>query len=156
MKEIVLCTGDRVLVDDADFADLNRWKWKLHPQGYASRTVTGGGTVLMHRQITAARSGVDVDHINRNKLDNRRENLRLVDHSTNMHNRPKQANNTSGLKGVSWDASRSKWKAAIQVRGQQVYLGRFLTKEDAHTAYLAACRSLVGDIEAAAGEACVA
>lgn len=151
MKEIVLCTGALVLVDDDDFAVLSHWKWKLHPQGYACRTVTGGGTLLMHRQITAAPRGTDVDHINRNKLDNRRENLRVVGRSANMHNRPKQANNRSGLKGVCWDASRGKWKAAIKVRGRHLYLGRFPTREAAHAAYLTACRELVGEIEASAG-----
>jgi hypothetical protein len=91
MAEIVLKSGDVVLVDDDDFAWLSRWKWKLHKEGYACRTgwdkVRQAWTcVLMHRVIVQPADGLEVDHINRQRLDNRRGNLREVTHQENCAN----------------------------------------------------------------------
>ena len=94
MREIPLCDGAAALVDDEDFDWLNQWKWHLGAGGYASRREwnavekrTRG--VLMHRLILNAPPpiGYVVDHINRNRLDNRRANLRLSTFQENARNR---------------------------------------------------------------------
>lgn len=144
MKAIELTNGGVAIVDDADFAELARWKWTRQANGYAGRTASGGKTVLMHRHLLAEPCG-DVDHRDRDRLNNTRANLRVVTRSQNMHNRPKQANNTSGLKGVSWDESRGRWRATIQVDGRAFFLGRFATKREAADAYDDAASRLVGD-----------
>ena len=72
-----------------------------------------------------------IDHINRNSLDNRIANLRDVSQSENQHNRPEQANNTSGVKGVHWHKQKMRWQAAIRINGKLIHLGLFGTKEEA-------------------------
>jgi hypothetical protein len=66
-----------------------------------------------------------VDHINRNSLDNRIENLRLATFSQNGFNRPKQANNTSGIKNVSWHKRDKSWKVSIKVMKKEVFYKLF-------------------------------
>lgn len=78
---------------------------------------------------------LDIDHINGNKTDNRKDNLRLVSRSHNMLNshRPSAAS-TSGYPGVSWSKSKQKWKAYIKINYKQIHGGYFATKEEAITA----------------------
>lgn len=91
MAEIILSTGEPVVVDDADVAWLSGWKWKRHVGGYACRTGYDASrkkftTILMHRLLVDLSEGLEVDHINRNKLDNRRSNLRAVTRKENCAN----------------------------------------------------------------------
>jgi hypothetical protein len=79
--------------------------------------------VLMHRVITNAQTGMSVDHINGNKLDNRRANLRLCNSSENSRNRSLASINTSGYKGVTWHKQTQKWQAQIEVNGRNIHLG---------------------------------
>jgi hypothetical protein len=76
-----------------------------------------------------------VDHINRDKTDNRIENLRWCLQSQNMGNVCKRKNVTSQFKGVHWVAERQRWKAALTYRGKAHNLGRFINEEDAARAY---------------------
>jgi hypothetical protein len=76
----------------------------------------------------------DVDHINRDRYDNRFENLREASRSENLQNARRRDNNTSGYTGVSWSKSKKRWRAEIMVDGKRMYLGRFKTKEEAATA----------------------
>ncbi len=83
------------LVDDADFALVSAFRWKATPptfggKRYAIRNYREAGkykSITMHRLVMAAPPGMDVDHINHNPVDNRRENLRVVDRATNVLNR---------------------------------------------------------------------
>lgn len=143
MKSIMLSNGGLALVDDQDFELLNRWRWHRSQNGYAMRS-SYRGKVVMHRLIMSpAPSGLEVDHINRDKLDNRRSNLRWVTHSVNQRNNPAQANNTSGYRGVCWDRTRGKWRAATKHDGRHVLIGRYDTAEEASTAYEAYVREEV-------------
>ena len=133
-KEIRLSNGDKVKVDMDDYDYLMQWRWKLHPQGYAARTSSRCGkwiTILMHMLINNTPDGLETDHINNNKLDNRKCNLRSVTRSTNEHNNPEAIYNTSGVKGVCWDGSRQKWMSRINVNGKAYYVGRFNVFDEA-------------------------
>jgi hypothetical protein len=82
--------------------------------------------------------GVEIDHINGDKLDNRLSNLREASHGQNGQNTNLRQNNTSGVKGVTWDQSRDRWMATITTGGKLVHLGRFDTLAEAAGARRAA------------------
>jgi len=132
-KKIKLTQGKFALVDDADFDWLNQWKWYAQKQRntfYAVRNVRVGlkqKIVKMHRLILGLDfdDGRQGDHINMDTLDNRRANLRIAIHAQNQRNRGRNANNTSGYKGVYWNKQKKKWRAYIKVNGKQKYLGYF-------------------------------
>lgn len=137
-REIILKSGDKVKVDPDDYDYLSRWKWKKHPQGYASRTSWKDGkwvTVLMHRLVNNTPDNLETDHINRDKLDNRKSNLRAVDHSVNERNKGISRRNTSGYKGVCWDKNRNKWMAKTKHNGKFINIGRYTDIKDAVAAY---------------------
>lgn len=90
--------------------------------------------------MTGAFPPDDIDHINRDKADNRFANLRAVTCSENMHNAGNYKSNTSGYKGVSYVKCRKKWLAQIKLNNVGKNLGRFSTPEEASAAYLAAQR----------------
>src|SRR5260221_205877 len=100
-----------VIVDDEDYEYLNQWKWHLSSNGYAVRRPYIKGSektgqkhtvVWMHRVINNTPAGRDTDHINRDRLDNRRSNLRTATFSQNSMNKGLSKSNTSGIKGISW------------------------------------------------------
>ena len=74
---------------------------------------------------------LDIDHINRNKADNRISNLREVTNKQNMQNASKRSDNTSGHSGVSWHKDSGKWQAQIAFNYRVIYLGLFESVEDA-------------------------
>ena len=88
---------------------------------------------------------VSIDHINRDKTDNRIANLRLATLAENNLNAPIRSNNTSGFKGVSLHRATGKWMAMIAVGGRSTYLGLFASKQEAADAYAAAGRRLHGE-----------
>lgn len=144
MNQIALTQGQVAIVDDEDFDALNQFGWRAqwdpHTRGfYAVRSVPIGGgkraTVLMHRVITGAAKGTEVDHANQNTLDNRKANLRVCTASENARNRGKTARNTSGYKGVSFDKRTGKWDARIGLNGKRRHLGYFDTALEAAAAY---------------------
>ena len=88
----------------------------------------------MHRIIMEAETGQEVDHINGDKLDNRKDNLRFCTHQQNMVN----WNNKRGkskYRGVSWCKRDKKWKAQIQSHSKNRLIGRFREEEEAAKAY---------------------
>lgn len=148
MKTIELTKGQVAIVDDEDFDAINRFAWhsSYRPDSksyYAARSLPRGENprrMYMHRQILNAKPGEEVDHINRNPLDNRRDNLRIVASAPNKWNRAiLSKHNTSGYAGVTWDRNRQKWAAYISHENKKVGLGRFQNKHDAARAYNRAC-----------------
>jgi AP2 domain/HNH endonuclease len=143
MKKISLTQGKTALVDDGDFGELSKFKWCAHkvPHSrtwYAVRRTSRPGSriVKMHRVITGAADGTDVDHVNGQGLDNRRDNLRQVTKFQNMHNQTrKMVGCTSRFRGVSWDRQRCKWQAYIHNGNKRKFLGRFACEEEAARAY---------------------
>lgn len=138
MKEIKLTQGKVALVDDEDFEYLNQRKWH-YSKGYAvstSRRLFGfQKTIAMHREIMNTPNGMETDHINGDKLDNRKNNLRNCFHLENGKNRKIQINNTSNYKGVSFDKRAGKWRSVIYIEKKKISLGNFTNIEDAARAY---------------------
>jgi len=142
MLSIELTQGYKAVVDEDDYEFLNQFKWHALIQGeniYACRYQTRNKKqryVRMHRAILGVyNSSIDVDHINRNTLDNRKSNIRMALHYENLRNRSKQKNNTSGYKGVSWHKQLRRWSVRIKHNGKYHSIGTYYDKRDAALAY---------------------
>lgn len=133
----------------------NRVKRKMMPAGIVSgfiekkgyRSVRiNGGTFKVHRVAWAMFYGKwpdgQIDHANRDKLDNRIANLREASGSSNQQNKGIYATNSSGFKGVNWHKRTSRWHARVMHEGTRIYIGSFSTKEDAAEAYRSAAKKL--------------
>lgn len=114
-----------------DIVKVSKHKFNLHNAGYAKSMSAG----LLHRFILPENQ---VDHINRDRLDCRRENLRSATINQNRHNRSKVGDGTSGIIGVSWRGDRGKWRAYITLNSQQITLGMYEDEQDAIRARLEA------------------
>lgn len=120
MKKIYLKNKDiNVVVDDQDFDSLNKLKWYLSSTGYAVRRMKGK-TTYMHRIICNTPDGLFVDHINRNRLDNRRSNLRNVTWAENRNNISVHKDNVN--KTLNIDFHRNVYRVRIQRNKQQVFI----------------------------------
>lgn len=142
MKYVALSQGQRAIVDDEMFDEISKFNWTFQKakkdDGYAFRRPTVNGKrvlILMHREIMKPGDGLEVDHINRNKLDNRKENLRICSTEENLRNRGTQKNNKSGYRGVSWNRNAKKWHAQISIGHRRTHLGYFPDKFEAIGVY---------------------
>jgi hypothetical protein len=150
MTRIPLGNGLAATVDDSDAERVSCFRWYAvaeHGKRYAIGRDANGRNVRMHRLILGAPTGVWVDHVNGNGLDNRRENLRAATRAENGRNRGAQRNSASGFKGVSkrTDKPRRKpWRAQIQAGGKIRHLGYFATEQEAAAAYDNAAREMHG------------
>ncbi len=145
-KEITLRHGQIAIVDDADYEWLNQWQWSTDSSGYAYRHVYIDGTnrsVYMHRVILNAPHKSQVDHVNHEKLDNRRCNLRIVTQSQNNQNAQRRVKAESAFKGVKRRGNR--WEAYIVVDSKRMYLGLHLTQRSAAHAYNLAASQYFGE-----------
>lgn len=125
--------GTEILISKEDFEVVSNYSWHINNRGYVranTKTINGNrGHVMLHRIISNANKNQIVDHINRIKTDNRRENLRLVQPLINCLNRGPKSNAKSKYKGVS--KQRNKW----QVYVNRKYIGLFETEIEAAIAY---------------------
>lgn len=103
-----------------------------------------GSGLRLHRLIAQPGQDLVVDHINRDTLDNRRSNLRIVTQQQNCYNISKKANTSSVYKGVTWETSRNRWRVKIKHRYKTVNLGRYKTETEAALAYDAKAKELFG------------
>ena len=145
MREIPLTQGKVAIVDDADYAAVSQYAWHFNAcTGYAGRRDWQAKRyVLMHRYIMAAPQGMEVDHINGDKLDNRRSNLRLATTLQNSHNTASQKGARSGYKGVSVYDNR--FYVRIMVEGKNTYYGRYSDERTAARIYDYAARIHYGE-----------
>jgi len=140
MAEITLTRGAVAIVDDADLELVGSRKWYANGRAgrlYAVRfePVAGKMRMLyMHRVIMGAETGVTVDHINGDRLDNRRSNLRLATQSQNCANRRKIISK-SGYKGIGFNSWKQKFYARVVREGHTTHLGYHDTAEEAARAY---------------------
>ncbi len=150
---ITLTKGYEALVDDEDFEWLSQHKWRMNERtGYAICSMRKDiyRTVSMHREILSKSSiglpiGLLVDHIDFNKLNNCKANLRFVTKAQNNRYVGKRKNNTSGYKGVRWCKKGKRWRSEITVNWEHKWLGYFDTVEEAATAYNEAAKEYFGE-----------
>jgi hypothetical protein len=145
-QQIRLSKGRVALVDDADYDALVQYRWRVNSKGYAIRSYTVNGkeiVLCMHRVILSAQPGEYVDHIDNDRLNNVRSNLRLCTQTQNLANRGLHRNNSTGYKGVN--VQRGKWHARIQMFGHAVHLGMYKDAELAALVYDAAARMLYAE-----------
>lgn len=153
MKSITLkgkyVDGKNLLVSDEDYNWVSKYLWSVNKNGYAVRSVkTSDGKwskLYAHREILNAPTGLFVDHIDGNKLNNQRDNLRLCTSKDNQRNSKSANGSSSKYKGVCWDKSRRKWLANITVDRKSIYIGRFKTEEEAALAYNEKAIELFGE-----------
>ena len=148
MKEIKLTQGKVAIVDDEDFEELSKYKWQ-YAGGYAVRAISRAFGKLpltrIHVQIIGKIDGLEIDHINGDKLDNRRENLRHVTVSQNQYNRKPNRAGSSQYKGVSWYRAGKKWHSSIKTGGKTFHLGYYDIERDAAAAYNKSASELFGE-----------
>ena len=153
---VPLTKGYEAVIDAADVPLVIGFNWCAHEirkkgflrKVYAVRTVHHSGrnlTMLMHRVVLNAESGLEVDHRDSDGLNNRRSNLRPATPSENRKNQVIGSRNTSGFKGVSWHRRAQKWLVQIHSEGKRTYLGLFADIEAAAAAYASASEKVHGE-----------
>lgn len=146
MREIKLTKDLVALIDEEDYERVSAYKWTAWESSpgrfYAARKDSFFGTVYLHRFIMGnLLTKKQIDHINGNKLDNRKENLRFVTASQNQANSNPSYRGKSKYKGVTWHTQNCNWFARIRVNYKEIYLGVFESEGDAAVAYdIAAAR----------------
>ena len=164
-RTITVSNGMVACVSPEDHAYLSQWHWSAIPQGSARQRAQGHNgwramrkqkcagvpiTRYMHQEVVL-RMGLpydpetlQVDHLDRNALNNDRDNLRVTTRSINLHNRGKQLNNTAGPKGI-WTDEEGQYHPEIGVCGSHYKLGCYQTLEEAQRIRNAVGRELLGD-----------
>ena len=153
MKKIPLTQGKFALIDDEDFALVSQYKWFYRKSGrtngnngYAQHSIFNkekyliakkeghyryNDSIFMHNLILSPKIGFEIDHKDRNGLNNQRNNLRLVTHSQNMNNFPKKGKNKyRGVCFHKWLKIKP-WEAYITINYKRLSLGCFATPEEA-------------------------
>lgn len=130
---IPLTKSKNAIIDKEDLEKIKDFKWVTRgPEGYAiSRCKNSGKIVRMHRIILGVTNPkMDVDHINHDTLDNRKQNLRVCEHHKNCANKRPDRNST-GITGVSKRKGLNKYNAYITVKKKNIHLGYFYDIADA-------------------------
>ena len=145
-RYITLTKGLFAAVDDADYERVSKYKWCAVDCGRARKLWYAWSSKVgyMHRFITGMTNGGVTDHIDRNGLNNKRENLREVTQQQNCWNNT-PVRNKSGYKGVYWDAVQKKWKAQIRHEYKMITIGRYKNIYDAAKAFEDAVVQLRGE-----------
>lgn len=150
MKFIDLPNGLKCIVDDCDFELYSIHKWHINGR-YVSRSMgisfKTRKIIRMHRLIMDAPENMEVDHINGDKLDNRRENLRLCTRTENMQNKRGKAGCSSKYKSVMIRKTKwaIKWVAVIRINRVKKYIGSFKSEIEAAKAYNEAALKYFGN-----------
>jgi hypothetical protein len=143
--DITTCTNPNLnfsfLIDTDDLPKIYGVMWRQH-KGYVYNTKKG----LLHKIIMSSLGqNEEIDHINRIRTDNRKENLRLCNSSQNNINKHKDIRNKSGYKGVSWAKNSNKWRAGIGYNYKYIKLGYFDNIHEAARAYNQKAKELFGE-----------
>jgi hypothetical protein len=135
-KTVILKIGNAEIILDKRDLKIDLSALWIDCEGY----VRLGRKKRLHRIIINAPPDMDVDHRNRNPLDNRRSNLRICTPAQNARNRPKPKNNTTGEKGVDYQKRQKSYRARIMADNQSYYLGNFDNPSAAGAAYRQAAK----------------
>jgi len=145
--EIITKKGN-IIIDLKDIEKVSGFTWYINNSGYASSCIQLGRKnkkpiskyILLHRFLLNVQENDKhlVDHINRNPLDNRVNNLRIADNTLNCINTNKYKNNKTGQKGVYFGKTEGTYTANIRVRNKTYYLGTFNDFESAKVARITA------------------
>lgn len=133
---ILISSGKFTIVDKEDLEKTKEYNW-YYDGKYAASMTKGRTATFLHRLINQTPQGFDTDHINQNKLDNRKCNLRTTTRTMNMLNTPLPKHNTSGEKGVYYNknmGSINKWYSQITISGKTYNLGSYATIKEAKEA----------------------
>jgi len=139
--EIPLTTGGVALVDEDDYERVIQYKWYMTPNGYVKSTSHLDYRFLHHFVLHTTD---EIDHINRNRADCCKENLRVATRSQNLGNSVAKGG-VSQYKGVYWHRNNRKWIANITINYKCKYIGSFENEEDAARAYDEAAREAFGE-----------
>lgn len=140
-------TNEEFFFDLEDYDLIKDYCWRKSVSGYVICTThydNEVGDIKLHRLVTGYQYDI-VDHIDRNKLNNRKSNLRECTCSQNNTNKDPYQNNTSGYIGVYWVRRESKWISSISIDNRTIYLGSFINKKDAIKARLRAEAKYYGE-----------
>lgn len=151
-RRIKLTRVRYALVDVEDFERLNQYKWHCTRLGYACRQVPRSQrkgnerTILMHKELCPVPEGMVVDHINRNRLDNRKANLRPATKRQNAWNGPfrKRAGDPR-FGGIKWDKDLRKWRVRLDVNGRPESFGCYDDQAEAARVYDRAAKQYRGE-----------
>lgn len=158
MVKIPLTRGKYAVVDD-NMAHLSNYKWCFmgsENYGYAKRRNGRKLMFLHHAVVGYPLNGCQVDHVDGNRLNNRRANLRIVTRRENMQNMACHRNGKKSSKyvGVCFDKARGRWVASITLNMRHRHLGRFDSEREASNAYQIACRDVERNVPGGTYESC--
>lgn len=140
-------SGDKFKIDKEDLSLISPYVWHVNKDGYLTTKLKDdkhGTGIRMHRLILGLHitDEIEVDHINHDTLDNRKQNLRLANRFQNCMNTRAPKNNTSGVKGVYKPKGYDKWIAQINANGMRHYIGAYKTFDEAVSARISAEKSM--------------
>lgn len=139
----ITANGSSFLFSHEDLSKVESHTWRIS-RGYVTATINGR-TVYLHKYLMDADSATQVDHISRDRLDNRRPNLRFANHAQNQWNKDVRRDSTTGYTGVCFDKRSNKYIAYINANKNREYLGYYSVAEDAALAYNEAAVRLHGE-----------
>lgn len=144
MKKIPLTQGKFAIVDDGDYDWLSQFKWCAHKHHKTYYAQSHG--ITMHRKIMGLEKGdgKQIDHVDRNGLNNQRSNLRIATQQENTFNRG-PVGKSSKYKGVCWHTTRNKWEVRIKHNDKTIHLGVHKDEVLAAKAYDKKAKELFGD-----------
>jgi dephospho-CoA kinase len=148
--ELILTPQGIAFVDNEDFEKASKYQWRLDiSHGYVYTTIKNENgrhvKTYLHRFVTNAPNGMVVDHINRDKKDNRKSNLQVVTQKVNAMFQVRTPHKGSGYIGVKPSKTGSKWRSSISVDGKAHHIGRFNNRHDAARAYNEMAVKLLGE-----------
>lgn len=134
MEFAILTMVENSFFDLEDYDKIKEYTWCRRHEGYAGCTRKENGKSKMYNAyriiMGVEDSKLEVDHINGDKWDNRKCNLRIVTHADNTKNRKLSSRNKSGYTGVR-QVKNGNWTASIRCNGNDIWLGSYKTKEEA-------------------------
>lgn len=142
--EVIATNGIKFYIDKSDEALVRLKKWSVCKDKKGFMSVLAADKTMLYRWIVNVPKGFEIDHIDMDRLNNRRSNLRICTHQQNQINQGLQSNNTSGVAGVRFVKRKNKFQARIKVSGHTIHLGYYTCFDDAVKARNIAMKCMFG------------